>query len=190
MADADRYTYRVVWSEDDEEFVGTVAEFPSLSWLEEEQSAALSGITDLVAEVLEDMGKSGETPPPPLSERDFSGKFMVRTSPALHRRLAIEAHEQGVSLNMLVNQKISGSTKAELALPNVPDFDVAMSQLNSAIVAALPNPIDLTHFHFPNLAKGVSIGGAGDAAALAKIAELNYRGIAEVFERQRNASTL
>ena len=27
------YTYRVEWSEDDQEFVGTVAEFPSLSYL-------------------------------------------------------------------------------------------------------------------------------------------------------------
>jgi predicted HicB family RNase H-like nuclease len=109
MADAAHYTYRVVWSEEDDEFVGTVAEFPSLSWLEEDQVDALSGITNLVSEVLEDMKKSGETPPLPLSERNFSGKFMVRTSPSVHRRLAVEAHEQGVSLNMLINQKLSGA---------------------------------------------------------------------------------
>lgn len=29
----DNYTYRVQWSEDDEEYVGLCAEFPSLSWL-------------------------------------------------------------------------------------------------------------------------------------------------------------
>lgn len=109
MADAAHYTYRVVWSEEDNEFVGTVAEFPSLSWLEEDQADALSGITNLVSEILEDMEKSGETPPLPLSERNFSGKFMVRTSPTVHRRLAVEAHEQGVSLNMLINQKLSGA---------------------------------------------------------------------------------
>ena len=28
------YTYRVLWSEEDAEFVGLCAEFPSLSWLE------------------------------------------------------------------------------------------------------------------------------------------------------------
>jgi predicted HicB family RNase H-like nuclease len=32
---------------------------------------------------------------------------MVRTSPQVRRSLAIEAEEQGVSLNMLVNQKIT-----------------------------------------------------------------------------------
>ncbi|PJA42533.1 MAG: toxin-antitoxin system HicB family antitoxin, partial [Lysobacterales bacterium CG_4_9_14_3_um_filter_62_6] len=27
------YTYRVIWSDEDVEFVGLCAEFPSLSWL-------------------------------------------------------------------------------------------------------------------------------------------------------------
>ena len=38
-------------------------------------------------------------PPAPITERKFSGKFVVRTSPALHARLAVEAAEQNVSLN-------------------------------------------------------------------------------------------
>jgi len=29
----DKYTYRVTWSEEDAEYVGLCAEFPSLSWL-------------------------------------------------------------------------------------------------------------------------------------------------------------
>ena len=29
----DRYTYRVTWSEEDQEYVGLCAEFPSLNWL-------------------------------------------------------------------------------------------------------------------------------------------------------------
>ncbi len=33
----DRYTYRVTWSEEDQEYVGLCAEFPGLSWLEETQ---------------------------------------------------------------------------------------------------------------------------------------------------------
>lgn len=40
----EKYTYRVIWSEEDQEFVGLCTEFPSLSWLEEEQDAALHGI--------------------------------------------------------------------------------------------------------------------------------------------------
>ena len=107
MADATHYTYRVTWSEDDGEFVGAVAEFPSLSWLAETQSEALDGVIGVVREVLEDMTLTGEQPPVPIADRPYSGKFMVRTSPQVHRTLAIEAEEQGVSLNMLVNQKIT-----------------------------------------------------------------------------------
>ena len=37
----DKYTFRVLWSEEDEEFVGLCAEFPSLSWLAASRDAAL-----------------------------------------------------------------------------------------------------------------------------------------------------
>lgn len=148
MADAAHYTYRVVWSEEDNEFVGTVAEFPSLSWLEESQADALSGITNLVSEVLEDMDKSGETPPLPLSERNFSGKFMVRTSPSVHRRLAVEAHEQGVSLNMLINQKLSssGGVWPVLAQASGKSFSALSA---SAFVKGLPVPFKPDIFKLP-----------------------------------------
>ena len=46
----DRYTYRVTWSEDDQEYVGLCAEFPSLSWLAPTPEAALKGIRKVLAE--------------------------------------------------------------------------------------------------------------------------------------------
>ena len=49
----------------------------------------------------------GDTPPAPLTERRYSGNFTVRTSPALHARLVVEAGEQGVSLNQWVVQKLA-----------------------------------------------------------------------------------
>lgn len=51
----DRYTYRVTWSEDDQEHVGLCAEFPSLSWLEKTPEKALKGIRELVRECIEDL---------------------------------------------------------------------------------------------------------------------------------------
>jgi predicted HicB family RNase H-like nuclease len=45
--------------------------------------------------------------PVPLTERRFSGKFLVRTSPALHARLTVEAAEQNVSMNQWVVQKLA-----------------------------------------------------------------------------------
>ncbi len=103
----DRYTYRVTWSEDDKEYVGLCAEFTSLSWLALTPEAALKGIRKLVAEVVKDMVASGEKIPEPIACRSYSGKFMVRVPPEVHRNLAIQAAESGVSINRLVSSRIS-----------------------------------------------------------------------------------
>jgi hypothetical protein len=39
-----KYAYRVTWSEDDSEYIGLCAEFPSLSWLARTPEAALKDI--------------------------------------------------------------------------------------------------------------------------------------------------
>jgi len=53
--DNNRYTYRVTWSEEDQEHVGLCAEFPSLSWLACTPEAALEGIRQVVADVVTDL---------------------------------------------------------------------------------------------------------------------------------------
>src|SRR5262249_7903018 len=86
----DRYTYRVTWSEEDNEHVGLCAEFPSLSWLAQTPEAALKGIRKVVANVVADLEANGEAIPEPLAIKQYSGKFMVRVPPDLHRRLVLE----------------------------------------------------------------------------------------------------
>ncbi len=103
----DRYTYRVTWSEDDNEYVGLCAEFPSLSWLAKKPEVALKGIRKLVRDVVKDMEMEGEAVPDPIACRRYSGKFMVRVPPQVHRKLAIQAAESGVSLNRLASSKLS-----------------------------------------------------------------------------------
>lgn len=102
----DRFTYRVTWSEEDEAYVGLCAEFPSLSWLDASPEAALAGMRSVVAGVVADMLANGEQPPEPIATRRYSGRFMVRVPPDLHRRLALEAAEAGVSLNRLVSARL------------------------------------------------------------------------------------
>jgi predicted RNase H-like HicB family nuclease len=67
----DKYTYRVTWSEEDGEYVGLCAEFPSLSWLANTQELALSGIRDTVNQVIQDMQSTGEPIPQPLATRRY-----------------------------------------------------------------------------------------------------------------------
>ena len=107
MVNHKHYTYRVIWSEEDQEYVGLVAEFPSLSYLHKNQSNALKGIVDLVGQVVADMIANGETPPEPIADKQYSGKFQIRISPEKHRKLAIEAKEANISLNRLINTKLS-----------------------------------------------------------------------------------
>lgn len=66
MAEAKDYVYRVAWSDEDEEFVATCAEFsPALSWLDPSPTKALAGIMRTVAEVLTDLTGNGEEIPKP-----------------------------------------------------------------------------------------------------------------------------
>jgi predicted HicB family RNase H-like nuclease len=100
--DVSRYSYRVSWSPEDDEFVATCAEFPSLSWLAPTQIAALEGIESVVEQVLQDLLEAGDEVPEPWSQRAYSGKFNLRVGERLHRSLAQAAAEQGLSLNQYV----------------------------------------------------------------------------------------
>jgi predicted HicB family RNase H-like nuclease len=103
----DRYTYRITWSDEDKEHVGLCLEFPSLSWLAKTPEKALRGIRKVVSDVVADMEGNGETPPTPISSRSFSGKFVVRVPPEVHRELAMKAAEDRISLNRLINAKLN-----------------------------------------------------------------------------------
>ena len=103
----DHYTYRVTWSSEDDEHIGLCAEFPSLSWLAKTPEAALKGIRQVVADTVADMQASREIIPVPLAEKHYSGEFRVRIPPETHRALAMQAAEQGVSLNRLASAKLA-----------------------------------------------------------------------------------
>lgn len=103
----DHYTYRVTWSTEDGEHVGLCVEFPSLSWLAGTPEEALTGIRQLVAEVVTDLQAAGEEIPAALAEKRYSGEFRVRIPPEVHRTLAMQAAEQGVSLNRLASAKLA-----------------------------------------------------------------------------------
>ena len=55
---------------------------------------------------VEGHGSEQGAEPEPLSLRKFSGNFVVRTTPEMHRQLAILSAEAGVSLNRYVNSRL------------------------------------------------------------------------------------
>jgi len=106
MHKAEDYTYRVFWSEEDDAYIATVAEFPRLSSIEDTQSEAFAGMVELVRFVLNEMEKAGEVPPIPLTKKRYSGEIRLRMPTEVHRRVAMEAAEQGVSINQLLVSRI------------------------------------------------------------------------------------
>jgi predicted HicB family RNase H-like nuclease len=68
---------------------------------------AIASVEQAVDEHIVECAAAERNVPAPLTERQFSGKFVVRTSPALHARLAVEAAEQNVSMNQWVVQKLA-----------------------------------------------------------------------------------
>jgi len=105
--DITRYTYRVTWSLEDNEYVATCLELPSLSWLAGTQEDALRGLREVIAEVVQDLSETDELVPEPMSSRSYSGKFNLRVGEQLHRRLALDAAEEQLSLNQYVVRRFT-----------------------------------------------------------------------------------
>jgi len=99
-----RYTYRAEWSSEFREYISRCLELPWLSQRAPTLTEAIAGIEQAVDEYLAERGGDG---PRPITDRKFSGRFLVRTSPMLHARLTVEAAEQNVSLNQWVVQKLA-----------------------------------------------------------------------------------
>jgi len=59
-------------------------------------------IRDNIDFYLELCEKYGETP-----DRAYSGQFNVRVTPAVHRKIAIAAEQEGISLNQYVGRLLS-----------------------------------------------------------------------------------
>ena len=108
QAHVNRYTYRAEWCPEYHEYIGSCVELPFLSQRAPTLNEAIASVADAVDQHLDMLRECGEEPPPALTERTYSGKFVVRTSRALHARLAIEATEQRISMNQLVVQKLAG----------------------------------------------------------------------------------
>jgi predicted HicB family RNase H-like nuclease len=99
-----RYTYRAEWCSEFGEYIGRCLELPWLSQRGPTLKEAIASVEHAVDEYLAEREK---IVPPPLTDRKFSGRFVVRTSPMLHARLAVEAAEQNVSMNQWVVSKLA-----------------------------------------------------------------------------------
>ncbi|MEO8816127.1 MAG: type II toxin-antitoxin system HicB family antitoxin [Mycobacterium sp.] len=108
------YAYRAEWSREHGQYVGRCIELPWLTHWAPTAQDAIVGVERDVDEFSAEREAAGEDVPAPLAEREYSGKFVVRTSPVLHARLAVEAAEQRVSMNQWVVQKLVNRPSSSL----------------------------------------------------------------------------
>jgi predicted HicB family RNase H-like nuclease len=97
------YFGKVVFDEDANIFHGEVINLRDVITFEGETVDELrQAFHDSVDDYLEFCAERGEDP-----ERPYSGKFVVRVDPELHKRITIEARKRGVSINSLVSEALA-----------------------------------------------------------------------------------
>ena len=77
----DKYSYTLTWSEEDQAYLGHIAEFPSLSAHGETLEEALQAIKTLVGYVVEELEQSGEPIPEPLREPGGLAELLASWKP-------------------------------------------------------------------------------------------------------------
>lgn len=109
MATTDRFDgFTVyVYQDDESDYLAHFVELPSVSAFAATPEAALNELAEAWAGVQESYKKRGEAIPVAPARREYSGSFNVRIDRRVHRALAIEAAQAGVSLNALVAQRLA-----------------------------------------------------------------------------------
>lgn len=137
---SEHYSYRVVWSPDEQAFRGTVDEMPTLSWLAGEHIAALAGIRNRAREAVAEAVDGGRPPPeafgslgamrdPSRAERPGLAEVVPVLVPVeLYARLAASAREQQVEPHTLALSRLAGSR------------EVAILELSEREEATMPRP--------------------------------------------------
>ncbi|OFZ60596.1 MAG: hypothetical protein A2381_05505 [Bdellovibrionales bacterium RIFOXYB1_FULL_37_110] len=101
-----KYSYNINYDADDDVYIGNCAEIPSIQAHGNDPDSALTEIRKAVLGALKWMEKDKQTLPEPFSLHKFSGEFRVRMPPEKHRKVAIEAALQGISMNQLIVSKL------------------------------------------------------------------------------------
>ena len=96
---AARYTKFVEWSDEDQCFIGRCPEIMSGGVHGKNEAKVYAELCQAVEEMIELIHADDHELPEPLAAKKFSGKFVLRVGPSLHRRLAAKALAAGESLN-------------------------------------------------------------------------------------------
>lgn len=101
-----------IFEDDSGDWVAHFVERPEVSAFGNSAENALHELAAAWEGVKQTYIEDGEPVPVSPARKEYSGQFNVRIDRRLHRILAIEAAQAGVSLNALVAQKLAQSKHA------------------------------------------------------------------------------
>jgi predicted HicB family RNase H-like nuclease len=107
---ASQYVKIVEWSEEDACFVGRCPELFGGGTHGDDEAQVYTELCKIVVEVLSDIDARGEKFPAPAAQK-YSGKFLLRTGPELHKALSLRAMREGKSLNQVCIEAIQRRTQ-------------------------------------------------------------------------------
>ncbi len=99
---ARRYLKLVEWSEKDGCFVGSAPPIIGPCCHGGTEAEVMAQLTPIVEEWIEVMLKDGHPLPAGTAGKKYSGQFVVRVAPELHKKASLKALARGESLNQFV----------------------------------------------------------------------------------------
>ena len=106
---AKRYVKVVEWSEEDGVFIGSAPPLVGQACHGKTEAEVLTQLQVIVEEWVEILLSDKKALPTALDKKTYSGRFVVRVKPELHKRLALQAAARAESLNEFIVSRLSAS---------------------------------------------------------------------------------
>ena len=113
------YSFRVIWSPEDDAYVATSPEFEGVSGIGGTAESALHEARTALRLAIKTYQAEDWPLPPPETLVEHSGQFRLRIPRSLHSRLVQRAADEGVSLNSYAISLLAEGVGAAEASPRV-----------------------------------------------------------------------
>ncbi len=107
-----KYSFNLRYSEADGGYIALCPEFPGLSAFGETAEEAIEEAKEALELFIETYEEENKPLPEPNFSKDYSGQIRVRLPKSLHQRLAMQAEDEGVSINTLLIHYVSEGISA------------------------------------------------------------------------------
>ncbi len=144
---ANRYSFNIEWSEEDQEYLATCPSFPGLSAFGETEEEALSEGKIALLGFIETCEANNMPLPEPSVQGTFSGKFQLRLPKTLHGLAVRMAEIEDVSLNVYIADAVRARVSGEQVAKSVVEEmrrQFAATQTQVASVLTVQQPVRYT----------------------------------------------